>query len=105
MVFSGALKNIKGVVQDQVHVQMHQQNLTMAMTADARTYSGTVSGMIRNGTGQAVAGCFVGLYQVVTDLSGKKELLVATTKTNEAGKYLFGGVVEGEYVVKAKLDR
>ena len=29
MVFSGALKNIKGVVQDQVHVQMHQQNLTM----------------------------------------------------------------------------
>ena len=31
MVFSGALKNIKGVVQDQVHVQMHQHNLTMAM--------------------------------------------------------------------------
>lgn len=81
------------------------ENLTMAMTTDARTYSGTVSGMIRNDAGQAVAGCFVGLYQVVTDLSGKKELLVATTKTNEAGRYLFGGVVEGEYVVKAKLDR
>lgn len=31
MVFSGALKNIKGVVQDKVHMQMHQQNLTMAM--------------------------------------------------------------------------
>ena len=31
MVFSGALKNIKGVVQDQVHTTMHQQNLTMAM--------------------------------------------------------------------------
>ncbi len=31
MVFSCALKNIKGVVQDQVHRQMHQQNLTMAM--------------------------------------------------------------------------
>lgn len=31
MVFSGALKNIKGVVQDAVHLQMHQQNLTMAM--------------------------------------------------------------------------
>ena len=31
MVFSGALKNIKGTVQDQVHSQMHQQNLTMAM--------------------------------------------------------------------------
>lgn len=31
MVFSCALKNIKGVVQDKVHLQMHQQNLTMAM--------------------------------------------------------------------------
>ena len=31
MVFSGALKNIKGVVQDAVHMQMHQQNLAMAM--------------------------------------------------------------------------
>ncbi len=31
MVFSCALKNIKGVVQDQVHRLMHQQNLTMAM--------------------------------------------------------------------------
>lgn len=31
MVFSGALKNIKGVVQDKVHMQMHKQNLTMAM--------------------------------------------------------------------------
>lgn len=81
------------------------ENLTMAMTVDSRTYNGTVSGMIRNDAGQAVAGRFVGLYQIVTDLSGKKELLVATTKTNEAGKYLFGGVVGGEYVVKAKLDR
>ena len=31
MVFSGALKNIKGVVQDRVHMDMHAQNLTMAM--------------------------------------------------------------------------
>lgn len=31
MVFSGALKNIKGVVQDKVHVLMHKQNLAMAM--------------------------------------------------------------------------
>ena len=31
MVFSCALKNIKGTVQDAVHVTMHQQNLTMAM--------------------------------------------------------------------------
>lgn len=31
MVFSCALKNIKGVVQDKVHMDMHKQNLTMAM--------------------------------------------------------------------------
>ena len=41
MVFSGALKNIKGVVQDQVHVQMHQQNLTMAMPAAPTSTSWT----------------------------------------------------------------
>ena len=81
------------------------ENLTMAMVVDGRTYNGTVSGTIRNTSGQAVAGCFVGLYQIVTDLNGKKELLLATTKTNEAGKYLFGGVAGGEYVVKAKLEQ
>ncbi|MBV7276855.1 DUF362 domain-containing protein [Clostridium sp. PL3] len=31
MVFSGALKNIKGTVQDKVHLDMHRQNLAMAM--------------------------------------------------------------------------
>ena len=31
MVFSCALKNIKGTVQDRVHLQMHDQNLAMAM--------------------------------------------------------------------------
>lgn len=31
MVFTGALKNIKGTVQDKVHMDMHQDNLSMAM--------------------------------------------------------------------------
>ncbi len=31
MVFSCALKNIKGTVQDKVHIEMHKQNLAMAM--------------------------------------------------------------------------
>lgn len=80
-------------------------NLTMSMTVDTRTYNGTVSGIIRDKAGQAVAGCFVGLYQVVTEGGVTKEMLVATTKTNSAGKYLFGGVLGGEYLVKAKLER
>lgn len=80
-------------------------NVTMSMTVDSRTYSGTVSGIIRNSAGQAVAGCFVGLYQVVTVAGVSQELLIATTKTNDAGKYLFGGVNAGAYLVKAKLER
>lgn len=41
-------------------------NVEMTMTVDSRTYNGTVSGVIRDNAGLAVAGCFVGLYQVVT---------------------------------------
>ena len=80
-------------------------NVTMSMTVDSRTYNGTVSGIIRDSAGLAVAGCFVGLYQVVTVAGVTQELLIATTKTNDAGKYLFGGVIGGEYLVKAKLEQ
>lgn len=76
-------------------------NLTMSMVVDARTYNGTVSGIIRDSAGRVVAGCFVGLYQV----TGTGEQLVAVTKTNTAGKYLFGGVTGGQYLVKAKLEQ
>ena len=80
-------------------------NVTMSMVEDSRTYSGTVSGIIRNSTGQVVAGCFVGLYQVTTVAGVSQERLIATTKTNNAGKYLFGQVTAGEYMVKAKLEQ
>ena len=80
-------------------------NVTMTMTVDGRTYNGTVSGIIRDNAGRAVAGCFVGLYQV-TDVAGiSQERLVSVTKTNAAGKYLFGGVGGGKYLVKAKLEQ
>lgn len=80
-------------------------NVSMSMVVDSRTYNGTVSGIIRNNAGQAVAGCFVGLYQVVTVAGVSQETLIAVTKTNSAGKYLFGGVNAGEYLVKAKLEQ
>lgn len=75
-------------------------NVTMTMTADQRTYNGTVSGIITDQNGVAVSGSFVGLYRLDT-VTGN-ETLVATTKTNAAGKYLFGGVTAGNYLVKAK---
>ena len=77
----------------------------MTMEVDARTYNGTVSGVIRNASGAAVAGCFVGLYQVTRVGETSVETLIATTKTNAEGKYLFGGVIGGQYLVKAKLER
>ena len=80
-------------------------NVVMTMTVDGRTYTGTVSGISRDNAGRAVAGCSVGLYQV-TDVAGvSQERLVSVTKTNAAGKYLFGGVGGGEYLVKAKLEQ
>lgn len=81
-------------------------NVDMTMTVDSRTYSGTVSGIIRDDTNKVVAGCFVGLYKVTTLADGtKREVLIATTKTNLAGKYMFGEVGGGEYIVKAKMNR
>ncbi|MDR3730193.1 MAG: carboxypeptidase-like regulatory domain-containing protein [Oscillospiraceae bacterium] len=82
-------------------------NVTVTMATDARTYSGTVSGVVRNALGSAVAGCFVGLYQVTKDTQtgATTEKLVAVTKTNAEGKYLFGGVSGGQYLVKAKLEQ
>lgn len=80
-------------------------NVTMSLTVDDRTYNGTVSGIIRDKKGTAVAGCFVGLYQVTGTGAAAVERLVATTKTNTEGKYLFGGVVGGQYLVKAKMEQ
>lgn len=80
-------------------------NVTMTMEVDARTYNGTVSGVIRNASGAAVAGCFVGLYQDTRVGETSVETLIATTKTNAEGKYLFGGMIGGQYLVKAKLEQ
>lgn len=80
-------------------------NLVMSIQVDVRTYNGTVSGTIRDQNGNAVAGCFVGLYRINSDGSLTQETLIASTKTNDAGNYLFGGVTSGQYLVKAKISQ
>ena len=80
-------------------------NLVMTIQVDSRTYNGTVSGTIRDQYGNTVAGCFVGLYQVISDGTTTQEFLLASTKTNAVGNYLFGGVAGGEYLVKAKVSQ
>lgn len=79
--------------------------VTSGSEVDSQTYNGTVSGIITDQNGAAVAGCFVGLYQVTTIGEVSTEQLIAATKTNTEGKYLFGGVTDGQYLVKAKVSQ
>ncbi len=80
-------------------------NITLLMGIDTRTYNGTVSGIVKNSSGYTVADCFVGLYKTEDDgMGGTREILVSTTKTNAEGKYMFGNVDGGSYLVKAKLN-
>ncbi len=78
-------------------------NAIMTIARDNRSYSGTVSGIIKDASGGGLSGCFVGLYRIYKDENeNRKEMLVVVTKTNAAGKYMFGQVVDGEYLVKVK---
>lgn len=72
----------------------------MSMDLDPTAQVGAISGTIKDTLGAFVNGAFVGLYQVV----GSKEVLVATTTTNAKGRYLFGNVEQGQYIVKAKAN-
>ncbi len=60
-----------------------------------------ISGKITN-KGVIIQHAFVGLYKI-DDIG--KENLVATTKTNSEGIYMFGKVESGKYKVKAKVNK
>lgn len=74
-------------------------NASTNLTSTIGTINSTVSGIVTDELGVAVANAFVGLYKMENGV----ETLVAVTYTNTFGKYMFGNVVEGEYFVKAKL--
>lgn len=59
---------------------------------------GTYTGQILDSTGKPIFGAVVGLYSITQ--SGER--LVYLTKTNLEGRYMFGNVPEGDYVVKSK---
>ena len=65
-------------------------------------HKGTVSGVIKDKHLNTLAGCFVGLYKITGTEETKIETLTSVTKTNGSGQYLFSGVEEGSYIVKAK---
>ena len=61
MVFTCALKNLKGVVQDKAHYQMHQTNL-----AEAMLWQGAESGMAgRNAAGEELSALKFGFPSMV----------------------------------------
>lgn len=72
-----------------------------SLTSTIGTINSTVSGIVKNELGIAVANAFVGLYKITDEA----ETLVAVTYTNANGKYMFGNVVEGKYVIKSKLSQ
>ena len=75
-------------------------NATTTLTSIVGNINSTVSGIIKTDLGVIVANAFVGLYKIVNGV----ETLVAITYTNAEGKYMFGNVLDGEYLVKAKLS-
>lgn len=76
-------------------------NTNIKLELDPIENLGTISGVIKHQEA-VVANAFVGLYKILED---GKELLIATTRSNSKGVYMFGKVEGGNYKVKAKLNR
>ena len=69
------------------------------LVPEASQSTGTISGQILNNKKIPIYNAFVALYNIIDD----KETIVATTYTNENGKYRFGNVASGNYLVKSKF--
>ncbi len=70
----------------------------ISLAADSASNTGTISGFIKDySTGLPIADAGVALYSV----AGSVESVIATTRTNVSGKYLFANVNPGTYLVKS----
>ncbi|SMC34566.1 carboxypeptidase-like regulatory domain-containing protein [Papillibacter cinnamivorans] len=73
-------------------------SLDMTLVANATSNTATVSGIITdNSTLLPIGSAIVALYGI----TGATETLLKLTKSNSAGRYLFGSVASANYVVKA----
>jgi 5-hydroxyisourate hydrolase-like protein (transthyretin family) len=73
-------------------------SLDMTLYPNAITNTGTISGIITDSVTMLPIGrATVALYE----LTDSTETLIRLTKTNDAGRYLFGSVETSNYVVKA----
>ncbi|MGE4277513.1 MAG: hypothetical protein AB7E30_10120, partial [Lawsonibacter sp.] len=73
-------------------------SLDLTLYTNAVTNTGTVSGIILDSaTLLPIGSATVALYEII----GTDETLIRLTKTNSAGRYLFGSVDASNYIVKA----
>ncbi len=75
-----------------------QQNINLSKIIINK--SGTINGTVYNSHKNPIPNALVGLYEQVTENS---LILRNTCYTNSEGKYFFGSVEEGTWVVKAKV--
>lgn len=73
-------------------------NGDMSLKSSVGNIGSTVSGQVKTISGIVVPNAFVGLYRI----NGINEILTANTYTNTNGRYMFGSVTNGTYIVKSK---
>ena len=73
-------------------------SLDLTLNANTADNTGTISGIITDSTTLlSIGSATVALYEVI----GTTETLIRLTKTNSAGRYLFGSVAASNYIVKS----
>ncbi len=77
-----------------------EENIHMIKVAAAK--EGTINGIVYNSSRTPIPNATVGLYESVGEGENKSLKLRKTCKTNSEGRYFFGVVPEGKWVVKAK---
>ncbi|MNP06656.1 Cna protein B-type domain protein [compost metagenome] len=78
------------------------ESQNVILTIDSNIDNGVITGIITDSASAAVENAFVALYTV--DAEDVPETIIDYTFTNSAGRYIFGSVLPGSYVIKAKLS-
>jgi protocatechuate 3,4-dioxygenase beta subunit len=74
----------------------------VTLVADEQSNTGTISGFITDqSSGLPIQNAGVALYSVTGTTPTQVETVIATTRTNATGRYLFANVSPGTYRVKS----
>jgi hypothetical protein len=74
----------------------------VTLLVDTQSNTGTISGIVSDQvTGNPIAGAGVALYLITGTVPNEIETIIATTRTNAGGRYLFANINPGTYRVKS----